>query len=107
MEEPRRLAIGYGNGLACSLVAVVRNHLDSMPGPERDRPGWDRVRLRLPDGSEVLTDLWSRGGQDVAKAPREIVVYDEGDLICWRPVAEARAEASAPANDVRPLRLAS
>jgi hypothetical protein len=105
MEEPRRLAIGYRNALTCTLVAVVRNHLDSMPGPERDRPGWDRVRLRLPDGAEVITDVWSNSAQDIARAPGAIELFDQGDLICWQPAA-ASSSPPAPANDPGDLLLA-
>lgn len=104
--ETHRLAIPYGEALACELVAVIRNHHDTMPGPERDRPGWDRVRLRLPDGREVVTDVWSSGGQDVSRAPRRVEVYDAGDLVCWRARSEISTLPDEPANDGS-LRMAS
>lgn len=97
--ETRRLALRHGEALGCELVAVVRNHHDTMPGAARDRPGWDRVRLRLPDGSEVTTDVWSGGAQDLRKAPARIEIYDDGELVRWREITPCAVPVAPPAND--------
>jgi hypothetical protein len=106
--EPSSLALKYREVLACVLLDIVRDHHQCMPGACRDRPGWDRVRLGLKGGDSVVVDVWSRGDQDISRAPRELEVYRRDELLCWRPLAgHVHGAASAPANDDRPLRLAS
>src|SRR4051812_21093408 len=104
MTELHRLQLRFGEVLACELLAVVRDHHVNMPGASRDRPGSDRVRVRLPashGGAEVVIDVWSRSGQDIARAPQAITVYDNGDLIGWRAAeaAELPATPSLPPRD--------
>lgn len=112
MTELHQLQLRFGEELTCELVAVVRNHHENMPGASRDRPGMDRVQLRLPSerGGQVVTvDLWSRGGQDVAAAPGAIAVYDNGELLCWRVVSPEPAvtDATPPPANGNGIRLAS
>jgi hypothetical protein len=102
--EPHRLVLRCGEDIVCELLGVVRAHHDTMPGPARDRPGWDRVILRLPSGDEVVADLWSSGDQDIRRAPRVVQLFDGGEVIGWRPVV-ATAPRPEPANDDPSLKL--
>ena len=100
MEEPRRIDLPFSAPLVCELVAVVRDHHDSMAGPARDRPGWDRVRLRLPSGEEIVADLWTRSGQSIVPAPKRIEVRDDGETVVWDSAEDgAHSPSTAPAND--------
>jgi hypothetical protein len=82
--EPHRLELRYREVLRVRVSSVLRDHHASMPGTERDRPGWDRVQVTLPDGRSVVLDVWSTAGQDITKAPEAIDLYDAGEMVCWR-----------------------
>jgi hypothetical protein len=92
--EPQRLVLRCGETLRCELLAVVRDHHATMPGVARDRPGMDRVHVRLPDGRELTTDVWTHGGQDLSRAPSAIELYDDGELLLWRPSPAPVVEAA-------------
>ena len=95
MMEPHRLELRYREVLRARIVSVLRDHHASMPGADRDRPGWDRVQVTLPDGRGLVLDVWSAAGQDIARAPGEIDLYDAGEMLCWRaPEKGAAAPAS-------------
>jgi hypothetical protein len=98
--ERHRLELRYNEALACEVIAVVRDHHETMPGPERDRPGFDRVCVRTLDGREAVLDVWSRAGQSIRAAERQIELVDAGDFLTWRaaPAQPARPASSA---DVR------
>jgi hypothetical protein len=99
MDETRRLELPYGASLTCRLVAVVRDHHDSMVGNDRERPGFDRVRLQLQNGDEVIADVWTRTAQSISSAPAFIALSDDGEILTWDPVEPHAVDAPQPAND--------
>ncbi len=76
-----------GEALRARLVAVVRNHHDTMPGSDRDRPGNDRILVEVAGMGELLVDVWSNARQDVASVDGALVIFESDGLICWRPAS--------------------
>jgi hypothetical protein len=86
MHAPRVPQFRLGERRTCSVAEVLRNHHDSMPGDQRDRPGFDRVRLQLSDGEPLIADLWSSGEQDVSAVSGPVEIFDDGELLRWSEV---------------------
>ena len=96
MMEPHRLELRYREVLRARIVTVLRDHHASMPGAERDRPGWDRVQVSLDDGRSLVLDVWSASGQDIARAASSagaIDLFDAGEMLCWRPADASTSTA--------------
>lgn len=93
MEEPHRIELPFDGPLVCELLAVVRDHHDSMVGNDRERPGMDRVRIRVANAEPMVVDLWTRSGQTISAAPRWIELRDDGDTVVWNAADAANDDA--------------
>jgi hypothetical protein len=93
MDGTRRFELPYAGSITCQLVRVLRDHHDSMVGDDRERPGWDRVLLRLASGEEVIADVWTKTGQSIAEAPECIALRDDGEIVYWSPAEKASFDA--------------
>lgn len=94
--EDRSLILRCGEACSARLLGVVRNHHEIMPGPDRDRPGLDRLRVEVPGRGPCVVDVWSTGAQDVAAVTGVVELFEDDGVLRWRSTA---AVTAPPAND--------